>query len=43
MKPVIGSFTEPQLDRRKLLLGLLFCSAAGAAAWRKPTRHVDYL
>jgi len=40
---VIGSFTEPQLDRRKLLLGLLFCSAAGAAAWRKPTRHVDYL
>jgi len=43
MKPVIGSFTEPQLDRRKLLLGLLFCSAAGAAAWRTPTKHVDYL
>lgn len=43
MKPILGSFTEPQLDRRKLLLGLLFCSAAGVAAWRKPTNHVDYL
>jgi EpsI family protein len=43
MKPVLGSFTEPQLDRRKVLLGLLFCSAAGVAAWRKPTRHLDYL
>ena len=43
MKPIVGSFTEPQLDRRKLLLGLLFCSAAGLAAWRKPERHLDYL
>ena len=43
MKPVIGSFTEPQVDRRKVLLGLLFCSAAGVAAWRKPTQHRDYL
>lgn len=43
MKPVIGSFTEPQVDRRKVLLGLLFCSVAGVAAWRKPTEHRDYL
>jgi len=43
MKPIVGSFTEPQLERRKLLLGLLFCSAAGLAAWRKPERHLDYL
>ncbi len=43
MKPVVGSFTEPQVDRRKILLGLLFCSAAGLAAWRQPARHLDYL
>src|SRR5205814_1636668 len=43
MKPVVGSFTEPQVDRRKVLVGLLFCSAAGLAAWRRPTRHLDYL
>ena len=43
MKPIVGSFIEPQLERRKLLLGLLFCSAAGLAAWRKPERHLDYL
>lgn len=43
MKPVVGSFTEPQIDRRKALLGLLFCSAAGLAAWRQPDRHLDYL
>lgn len=43
MKPIIGSFTEPQIDRRKVLLGLLFCSAAGLAAWRRPDKHLDYL
>jgi EpsI family protein len=43
MKPVVGSFTAPEIDRRKLLVGLLFCSAAGLAAWRKPNRHLDYL
>jgi EpsI family protein len=43
MKPDVGSFTGPQIDRRKLLLGLLFCSAAGAAAWRQPNKHLDYL
>lgn len=40
---MVGSFTEPVVDRRKMLLGLLFCSAAGLAAWRSPTRHLDYL
>lgn len=43
MKPTFDTFSEPRIDRRKLLLGLLFCSAAGLAAWRKPTRHLDYL
>jgi EpsI family protein len=43
MKPIIGSFTEPQADRRKVLLGLLFCSAAALAAWRRPDKHLDYL
>lgn len=43
MKPIVGSFTEPQVDRRKVLLGLLFCSAAGLAAWRQPNEHLDYL
>jgi EpsI family protein len=43
VKPLIGSFTEPQIDRRKLLLGLLFASAAGLAAWRQPSKHLDYL
>ena len=43
MKPVFGSFTEPQVDRRKVLLGLLFCSAAGLAAARQPSKHLDYL
>jgi len=43
MKPVFDSFTEPQADRRKFLLGLLFCSAAGLAAARRPTKHLDYL
>ena len=31
------------LDRRKMLLGLLFASSAGVAAWRIPRRHLDYL
>ncbi|MGN6850582.1 MAG: exosortase-associated protein EpsI, V-type [Sphingomicrobium sp.] len=43
MKLVVGSFMAPEIDRRKLLVGLLFCSAAGLAAWRKPNRHLDYL
>jgi EpsI family protein len=43
MKPVFDSFTEPQTDRRKFLLGLLFCSAAAVAAARRPTERLDYL
>lgn len=43
MKPVFDSFAEPQSDRRKFLLGLLFCSAAGVAAWRQPRIRLDYL
>ena len=43
MKPMFESFTQPQTDRRKFLVGLLFCSAAGVAAWRQPRLHVDYL
>jgi EpsI family protein len=43
MKQAFDSFTEPQADRRKFLLGLLFCSAAGIAAWRQPRIKIDYL
>lgn len=43
MKPDVGDFAEPMIDRRKLLLGLLFCSSAGLAAWRTPRRHLDHL
>jgi EpsI family protein len=43
VKPIVGSFTEPQVDRRKVLLGLLFCSTAAVAAWRKPKEHRDFL
>jgi EpsI family protein len=43
MKPDASHFTAPTIDRRKLLLGLLFCSAAGLAAWRIPRKNLDYL
>ena len=43
MKQAFDSFTEPQADRRKFLLGLLFCSAAGLAAWRQPRIKIDFL
>jgi EpsI family protein len=43
MKPVFDSFSEPASDRRKFLLALLFCSAAGVAAWRQPSVRLDYL
>ena len=32
-----------EVDRRKIVLGLLFCSAAGVAAWRQPTTKLDFL
>jgi EpsI family protein len=43
MKPVFDSFTQPATDRRKVLLGLLFASAAGVAAWRQPYIRLDFL
>ena len=43
MKPVMDSFSEPKTDRRKFVLGLLFCSAASIAAVRHPTKQLDYL
>jgi len=43
MKPTFDSFTQPRADRRKILLGLLFCSAAGIAAWRSPSIYLDHL
>lgn len=32
-----------QVNRRKFVLGLLFCSSAGFAAWRQPSTRLDYL
>ncbi|MGN6718515.1 MAG: exosortase-associated protein EpsI, V-type [Candidatus Binatia bacterium] len=43
MKQSFDSFTQPRTERRKFLLGLLFCSAAGVAAWRQPYIRIDYL
>lgn len=43
MKPVLDRFETPTADRRKVVLGLLFCTAAGVAALRQPTRKLDYL
>ena len=43
MKPAFDNFTEPKTDRRKFLLGVLLCSAAGVAAWRQPKAKLDYL
>jgi EpsI family protein len=43
MKPVDDGFHAPAVDRRKVLLGLLFGSAAAIAAWRQPRRRLDYL
>jgi len=43
MRPAFDHFSQPTTDRRKFLLGLLFASAAGLAALRKPYQHLDYL
>lgn len=43
MKPDFDSFTQPQIDRRKFLLGITFCSAAAVALWRQPSTKLDYL
>lgn len=40
----IHNFTEPpQTDRRKFMLGAIFCSAAAVAAWRMPHKRLDFL
>lgn len=43
MNPVADKLGEPQTDRRKFLLGLFFCTAAGVALWRQPRIALDYL
>jgi len=43
MKSTFDSFTQPRTDRRKFLIGVLFASAAGIAAWRQPHIRLDYL
>jgi EpsI family protein len=43
MKPMFDNFTAPRTDRRKFLIGLLFCSAVGVAALRLPDKRLDYL
>jgi EpsI family protein len=43
MKQPDDGFSAPELDRRKVLLGLLFGSAAAVAAWRLPRKSLDYL
>lgn len=37
------SLEAADVNRRKFLAGLLFCSAAGIAAWREPYKKIDYL
>ena len=43
MKPEFDSFTEPQVDRRKFVLGALFAATAAFAEWRLPRRRNDRL
>lgn len=43
MKPVFDSFIEPQVDRRKFLLGGVFAAAAAFAQWRLPRHDLDRL
>ena len=43
MKADFESFSRPKVTRRKFLLGMLFCSAAGVAAVRQPSKRIDYL
>lgn len=42
MNPDLSGFAE-RSDRRKFLVGVLFCSAAGLSAWRQPHIKIDYL
>jgi EpsI family protein len=43
MSSISDDFSASSVDRRKVLLGLLFGSAAAVAAWRQPSKHLDYL
>jgi EpsI family protein len=43
MSAVTSPLDEVRLDRRKFLVGLVFCSAAAVAAWRQPHVRLDYL
>ena len=43
MTALADNFGAPEVDRRKVLLGLLFGSAAALAAWRQPSKRLDYL
>jgi EpsI family protein len=43
MRELSDDFAEPKINRRKLLLALMFGSAAAVAAWRQPWRRIDYL
>ncbi|MGN6590790.1 MAG: exosortase-associated protein EpsI, V-type [Sphingomicrobium sp.] len=43
MKPVFDSFIEPQVDRRKFLLGGVFAATAAFAQWRLPRHDLDRL
>ena len=43
MKPIADPSNAREIDRRKVLLGLLFGSAAALAAWRQPRKRIDYL
>ena len=43
MKPQHDHIDDAGIDRRKMLAGILFCSAAGVAAWREPYKRLDYL
>jgi len=43
MSSISEDLSASSVDRRKVLLGLLFGSAAAFAAWRQPSKHLDYL
>jgi EpsI family protein len=43
MKAAFDNFTEPQVDRRKFVIGFAFAAAAALAAWRSPRMKLDRL
>ena len=40
---IVVEVSDGGVDRRKVLIGLLFGSSAAVAAWRKPSNHIDFL